>query len=94
MKHLHKIFNSEDLPWIKLIWETYFEGKSLPNKYVGSCWWKSISKLIPGFKAVTKCTIGKANTIILWQDRWSDDLLKDKFPKLYSFALLTDISIK
>jgi hypothetical protein len=32
LKNLHKFYNREDLPWIKLIWATYYRGDKLPYK--------------------------------------------------------------
>lgn len=93
MKHLHKFFNGHDLPWVKLVWETYFEGKSLVNFQAGSFWWKSITKLVPLFKQATKCTVGSRKTILLWHDRWQDIPLRDTMPELFSFAVQQDISI-
>lgn len=50
MKNLHKLFNEEDLPWVKLIWDTYYNS-SLPGQRIeGSSWWKMHLKLLPLFK--------------------------------------------
>lgn len=91
---MQKFFNSHDLPWVQLICETYFQDKSLETSKVGSFWWKGISKLIPSYKEIAKCTIGNGNTIMLWQDRWSEHILQNQFPELFSFAAQQDIFIK
>lgn len=43
MKHLHKFFDCENLPWVKLIWNSYYSEGVVTNRQVGSFWWKSIS---------------------------------------------------
>ena len=41
MKNLHKIFNRHDIPWVNLIWESYYSDGKLPgDNMVGSFWWK------------------------------------------------------
>lgn len=52
MKHLHKLFNHHDVPWVKLIWESYYRDKVIIDAPHGSFWWKSIIKLSPEFKAL------------------------------------------
>ena len=32
LKHLTKFFNREDIPWVALIWESYYESGSLPSR--------------------------------------------------------------
>jgi hypothetical protein len=31
IKHLHKFFNKEDLPWVSLIWECHYSSSNLPG---------------------------------------------------------------
>lgn len=44
-KHLHKFLNKAKLPWVKLIWDTYYTNRSFDNRAIGSFWWKSICKI-------------------------------------------------
>jgi hypothetical protein len=32
MKNLHKFFNKEHLPWVKLIWTSYFSNRHVPDQ--------------------------------------------------------------
>lgn len=43
LKHLHKFYNREDIPWVTLIWSKYYESK-IPHvsREVGSFWWKDV----------------------------------------------------
>jgi len=51
LKFLHKFFNREDIPWVNLIWETYYRNDRLPiSNNKGSFWWKDIIKLLDKFK--------------------------------------------
>jgi hypothetical protein len=36
MKNLHKFYNKEDLPWVKLIWSNYYTNGKLPQRRVVS----------------------------------------------------------
>lgn len=70
MKHLHKFFQSENLPWVKLIWDSHYPNGIITTRAVGSFWWKSTTKMIPDFKAMAQGIIGQGDTILLWQDDW------------------------
>ena len=42
LKNLHKLSNREDIPWVKIVWESYYADGQLPgNQVVGSYWWKA-----------------------------------------------------
>lgn len=86
MKNLHKFFNKVDLPWIKLIWEKYYPSQLPHSRMVGSSWWRNHLKLIPLFKQHSSCKLGNGQTILLWQDKWLDHPLEQKFPELFSFV--------
>ena len=43
-------------------------------------------KLLLPFKENSKCTMGNGKTIQLWHDKWLDNALTSKFPKLHSFV--------
>jgi hypothetical protein len=40
------------------------------------------------------CIPSKENSVMLWRDKWSNELLKDKFPELFSFARKPKCSIR
>jgi hypothetical protein len=86
MKNLHKFFNKEDLPWVKLIWSTCYNTQLPGHKMEGYSWWKSRLKLLPLFKENYKCTMGNGQTVLLWHDKWLDTSLISKFPELHSFV--------
>jgi hypothetical protein len=47
-KNLHKFFNKEDLPSVKLIWKKYYRSGKLPSHIrKGSFWWRDTLKLLP-----------------------------------------------
>jgi len=55
IKHLHKFFNRDDLPWVSLIWEQYYGSGKLPgNSKKGSFWWRDVLKLLDKFKGMVK----------------------------------------
>jgi hypothetical protein len=84
---LHKFFNRKDIPWVNLIWNSYYQEGSLPGSHTeGSFWWKSHLKLLDNFKGIGRCQIGDGKSALLWTDLWNDDYLVIKFPHLASFA--------
>lgn len=50
MKYLHKFLNHCNVPWVELIWSTYYIDK-VPHASdpCGSFWWRDVMKLIPIF---------------------------------------------
>lgn len=59
MKHIHKFFYHFDLHWVNIIWDSYYSDGPPDDRMVGSFWWKSVLKLMPHFKIVTHCQIGR-----------------------------------
>ncbi|XP_073363092.1 uncharacterized protein [Aegilops tauschii subsp. strangulata] len=54
LKQLHKFYNHRDIPWVDLVWNTYYDG--LVPHASGSCgsfWWKDVMNLAPTYRAVT-----------------------------------------
>mgnify|MGYP005826169711 FL=1 len=71
-KHLHKFYNKADIPWVSLIWETYYNGV-VPHATVqcGSSWWRVIMKLNDVYRAHCIITINNGNNTLFWHDAWS-----------------------
>lgn len=55
MKHIHKFLNKENIPWVNIIWETYYQDTLPGGRMVGSFWWKSLLKLLPTYKEFASC---------------------------------------
>jgi hypothetical protein len=91
LKHLDKFYNKRDIPWINLIWNTYYSEGKVPHatKDKVSFWWKDLLKLCDIYIGIDKCSVGDGTTVLFWSDIWSDQLLQDKFPILFSFAKKT-----
>jgi hypothetical protein len=87
MKHLHKFFSRDDLPWVNLIWEKYYRNGEVPGHNMkGSFWWKGLLRLLDTFKGIAKDNFGIGDTILLWSDLWNGSILRHEYPQLYSFA--------
>jgi hypothetical protein len=95
MKQLHKFYNNVDLPWVKLIRNSYYY-KEVPHAVTvcGSFWWRSIMKMFELYRQVTHCKIGSGETILFWSDNWNNGVIDDIFPRLSSFAKDKFISVK
>src|SRR3954462_12997695 len=59
MKHLNKLYNKEDVPWVSLVWNTYYNQR-VPHatELCGYFWWKDVVKHMYSFVAVSKIKIG------------------------------------
>jgi len=55
MKHLNKFYNKEDVPWVSLVWNTYYHER-VPHatELCGSFWWKDVAKFMDSFVAVSQ----------------------------------------
>ena len=96
LKNLHNFFNRQDIPWVHLIWESYYNDGSLPSssKRKGSFWWKDILKLIEYFKGMAMIQISDGATCLFWDDLWNSRVPRLSYPELYSFAKDPLISLK
>jgi hypothetical protein len=46
-KNLHKFFNRLEIPWVKLVWNSYYNNGQIPRNHMeGSIWWKAHLKLL------------------------------------------------
>jgi hypothetical protein len=69
MKHLHKFYSRNDMPWVHLIWEKYYRNGKVPGHTIkGSFWWRGLLKLLNSFKGIAKADFGTGDTILLWSD--------------------------
>ena len=97
IKQLHKFYNRVQVPWVQLIWNTYYHNR-IPHatELCGSFWWKDICQLLDKFIAVSKCTFGDGITALFWLDIWRDNqqqLLAHTYDRLFSFAKDSLISV-
>lgn len=76
-----------DLPWVKLIWSSYYSDGSLPGQRIkGSFWWKDIVKLQETYKSLARVKIADGSTVFFWTDFWNGQILSTACPELFSFA--------
>jgi hypothetical protein len=95
LKYLHKFFNNYDLPWVNLIWNNYYRSDRLPScSRIGSFWWRSLLSLVQNFKGLAAPIIGNGKTILFWDDLWNKGIPTQQYPKLFSFACNSKLSIK
>lgn len=87
LKHLMKFFNREDIPWVSLIWEKYYETGNLPAEAKkGWFWWRDILKLLDKFKGLAMVNINNAKSCYLWTNLWNNKVPRLAYPELFSFA--------
>ena len=95
LKQLHKFYNNVDLPWVKLIRNSYYY-KEVPHAVTicGSFWWRNVMKLMDIYRQVTHCKLGNGEIILFWSDNWKDLVIDERFPRLFSFVKDKLISVK
>jgi hypothetical protein len=97
MKHLNKFYNKEDVPWVSLVWNTYYHER-VPHatELCGSFWWKDVAKFMDSFVAVSQIKLGVGDSVLLWNDfcNHTNATLAQKFQRLFSFAKDPLISVK
>jgi hypothetical protein len=92
---LDKFYNQKGIPWVKLIWGTYYLSGEVPHASgpKGSFWWTDILKLCETFRVIASCKVGSGDTVLLWSDVWNDMMMQHKFPRLFSYTKNKDISV-
>ncbi|XP_073355123.1 uncharacterized protein [Aegilops tauschii subsp. strangulata] len=91
IKHANNFLNKKDLPWVSLIWDTYYHNR-VPQgtSNCGSFWWKDICKVMHHFRECAWVQINAGNTALMWSDNLQFDgqvsSLPLRFPRLYSYV--------
>ena len=99
LKYLNKFYNKADVPWVSLVWDSYYYQR-VPHDTTlcGSFWWRDICKLVDKYQAVTSVTVGKGDSVLFWSDHWEIGYscipLQERFPRLHSFCLQKNLSVK
>jgi hypothetical protein len=100
LKFLHKFYNKEmDVPWVKLIWGSYYE-HDVPHaaKVCGSYWWRDLIRLMDQYRSFATPHVGTGETVLFWSDEWEVDgsttPLSQRFAHLFSFAKDDKISVR
>ena len=87
LKNLHKFYSRMDVPWVNLIWNSYYSDSMLPGQQLeGSFWWKAHLILIDFYKGMAKCNLGDGKSVYFWTDLWNEKCLHKKLPHLASYA--------
>jgi hypothetical protein len=94
IKNLHKFYNQKDIPWVKLLWQAYYNNGQLPHlgNTKGSFWWKDCLSLMQDYRDITSISISNGKTCSLWKDKWMDGTRQEEYPHLFSFAKNKEIS--
>lgn len=70
------------------------DGTTPPDKKVGSFWWRDVLKNLPTYKELTHIKMGDGRTIQLWNDKWTNKIQAEEFPKLLSYVIKKDITVQ
>jgi hypothetical protein len=67
IKHFHKFYNKEDVPWVQLIWNTHYSDGEIPHvSEKESFWFRDIMKHCDHFRGIASAMIGPGDTVLLW----------------------------
>jgi hypothetical protein len=93
LKQLHKIYNKEIIPWVNLVLSLYGPGALHAQSSRGSFWCKDIFSFTSDYRSITHNNISDGS-LTLWKDFWlNGDLLCDKYPRLFSYAMKEDVTV-
>ena len=94
-KFLFKFFNKQDIPWVNLICNNYYNNGEVPSypTRVGSFWWRDCCSILREFKDMTISYAGNGNTIKLWSDKWCSQILSQAMPQLFSYVKNLEITL-
>ena len=95
LKLMHKFYNKLDVPWVHLIWDTYY-ASTVPHAAApcGSFWWHQLVQLMPVYRGVAKVQIGAGDTVLFWKDDWNNSILSDTYPRAFSYTSDEDTSVR
>ena len=95
LKNLHKFFNTLNIPWVNLIWDTYYNNGQVPgHNLVGSFWWKANLNLLDHYKSMARCVICDGKSALSWTDLWDKQCMSTTFPHLLSFSKNNMITVE
>ena len=94
MKHLHKFYNKENIPWVQLVWNYYTDGPPHNYNLCGSFWWRDIMKLSDKYRDLCDVKVGKGDSVMFWHEKWNGQCPGKEYPRLFSYALDPSISIQ
>ena len=71
IKHLHKFYNKVDVPWVTLIWNSYYDhGVPQATPTAGSFWWRDVLKLHEAYTAIASVHINMGDSALFWTNSW------------------------
>ena len=63
-KQLHKFYIKEDVPWVRLVWDTYYMDKAPHTcRGLGSFWSRDVMRLNGIYRRIARCTLGDGSMI-------------------------------
>lgn len=94
LKRLQKFYNKVEVPWVQLIYSTYYQQK-VPHLTTarGSFWWKDTLKLNVQFRNIAHCLPGMGDTVGLWEDNIAQQPFSVMFPNLYEYGVNKKMSV-
>lgn len=95
LKYLHKFYNQWDLPWVELLWDTYYQNK-IPHASdpCRSFWWRDITKLMLIYRGISQVSVSHGGNVLFWKDLWCNSILAESFPRAFSFATSEDVFVQ
>ena len=94
LKKLHKLYKRLLIPWVNLIWNTYYSSK-VPHVVSpkGSFWWRDVLQFVGIFKGISTFNVGDGKSYLFWEDLWNNKVRSSVFPRIHSFSRDANISV-
>ena len=94
LKNLHKFYNRYPVPWVSLIWNTYYTAEP-PHAVTpkGSFWWRDVLQFVDIFRGISACTVQDGKSCLFWEDLWNNKVRALVYPRIYSFARNSNLSV-
>ena len=94
LKDLHNFDNHSDIPWVNLIWSSYYSNGSLPGQQSkSSFWWRAHIKIIDAYKAMARCNLGDGKSVFFRTDLWEKNCLHQMMPYLVTYSRKTNLTV-
>src|SRR4051812_8414636 len=77
-----------------MFWNLYGPGAPHAQSSRGSFWWRDVFSLVTDYRSITRSVVGNGELTLFWKDFWmGQELLCDKYSRLYSFVTNEDSSV-
>lgn len=86
---LQLFYNQQDIPWVNLVWSTYYNNVEAPH----AARRKALAKIMWPIQRGSSMYSRRWKTVLSWSNLWNGHILQNNFPRLYSYAKNKQVSV-